>query len=418
MTLLLVILIVLITSGRLTVDAGLPPTAEQVGAGRDAFLQLKASRDRPDGQSSIHFGRAQLDGMSAMATHGFQPDRLRMAVDRGVLNIAGSHRLFGGRWLNIAVTTQGRSIGFPPVRLTIGALTLRGALARWTIELGRLAVRFRHVDLPPLDHLVRTVAISDDQVAAEIHLSRKSGLVDQMAGLPSGSVDEALVARIYCRLASAQRAQPLSELTDHLHRAFATSDPNAGTPDHNRATFIALAMLLVDERAGDLAGTARADTAACRSRAKLGSHGPIATIRGRSDWPMHWALSAALAAGTGSHLAEAMGEWKELADSLAKQSEFAIGDPTGFSFADLAADRSGYQVAQAAVRPETAMALANRLRSVTSEALLPTDLTNREDGISNAEFVRRYGGLADPRFHARVAQIDATLREGEVLRNP
>ncbi|WP_238542269.1 hypothetical protein [Sphingomonas sp. PAMC 26621] len=177
-------------------------------------------------------------------------------------------------------------------------------------------------------------------------------------------------------------------------------------------------MLLVDERAGDLAGSARADTASCRSRAQLGSHGPIATIRGRSDWPMHWALSAALAAGTGSHLAEAMGEWKELADSLAKQSEFAIGDPTGFSFADLAADRSGYQVAQAAVRPETAMALANRLRSVTSEALLPTDLTNREDGISNAEFVRRYGGLADPRFHAHVAQIDATLREGEVLRNP
>ena len=353
-----------------------------------------------------------------MATHAFQPDRLKLEVDRGVLSIAGSHRLFGERWLNIAVVAQGRSTGFPPVSLTIGSLNLRGSLARWTIELGRLALRFRDVDVPPLDQLVRTVAISDDQVAAVVRLPRKSGLVDQMADLQTGSVDKALVEKIYCRLAVAQQVQPLSELTDHLHRAFATSDENAGTPDYNRATFIALAMVLVDERAGDLAGAARSDTASCRAQAKTGPHVPIAIIWGRSDWPMHWALSAALAAGAGTQLAEAMGEWKELADSLAKQSEFAIGDPTGFSFADLAADRSGYQVAQAAVRVKTAAFVAKRLRSVTSEELLPKGLTTREDGLSNAEFVGRYGGLADPRFHARVNQIDAMLRKAGLLQEP
>lgn len=418
MALLFIILVFVLTSGRPAVDEGLPPTAKQVGAGRDAFLQLKSGRDGPDGRSTLQFGPAQLDGMSAMATHGFRPDRLRMEVDQGTLSVAGSHRLPGGRWLNIGIVAQGHSAGFPPVSLTIGSLSLGGSLSRWVFEIGRQALRFRHADVPPLDQLVRDVAISDDQVAAVIRLPRKSGLVDQMAGLSTTSVDEALVAKIYCRLASAQQLQPLSELTDHLHRAFTTSDANAGTPEYNRATFVALAMLLVDERAGDLAGAARADTASCRARSKRVAGVPIATIWGRSDWPMHWALSAGLAAGAGTHLAEAMGEWKELADSLSKQSEFAIGDPTGFSFADLAADRSGHQVAQAAVRPETAAALAGRLRNVTAEELLPKDLTAREDGISNAEFVSRYGGLADPRFHARVTQIDATLRQAGLLRAP
>ncbi|WP_242136906.1 hypothetical protein [Sphingomonas sp. TREG-RG-20F-R18-01] len=415
MALAVVVLIILVTSAGPTVDAALPPTAEQVGAGRDAVLQMKAIWDRPDGRSSIHLDRRQLDGMSAMATQGFRPDRLRMDIDHGILQIVGSHRLFRGRWLNIGVSAQGRSTGFPPVRLTVGSLSMHGALARWTIELGRLALRYRHVDVPPLDQLVQTVAISDDAVAAVVHLPRKSGLMDQVAGLSTNAVDETLVTKIYCRLATAQQAAPLSALTDHVHRAFAIPDPDAGTPGYNRATFIALAMILVDERAGDLAGAARADTASCRAKAHAGLQVPIATIRGRSDWPMHWALSAALAAGAGTHLAEAMGEWKELADSLARQSAFAIGDPSGFSFADLAADRSGYLVAQAAIRPETSAAMADRLRSVSAEELLPSDLTAREDGISNQAFVKRYGGLADPRFQARVAGIDAALRQGGLL---
>jgi hypothetical protein len=397
------------------VDELAPPTAEQVGAGRDAFLQLKASRDDPTGSTRIQFGPAQLDGMSALATHGFQPDRLRMEVGQGDLSIAGSHRLYGGRWLNISVVVQGHSQGFPPVDLKIGLVHLRGSSARWVIELGRLALRLRHVDVPPLDQLVRGVTIKDDQIIADIRLPRKSGLVDQVAGLPSSSADGALVARIYCKLASQEQAKPLGELTDQVHRAFTTSDTDAGTAEYNRATFIALAMLLVDERAGDLAGKARADTASCRTKFKRTSNGSLVSIHGRADWPKHWALSAALAAGTSTHLAEAMGDWKELADSLAKQSEFAIGDPTGFSFADLAADRSGYEIAQAAVRPQNAAALARKLKIATAEELLPAELTNQEDGLSNAEFVGRYGGLSDPRFRARVGQIDTTLHRAGVF---
>lgn len=412
---LIALLIFLATNSRPAVDAGPPPTAAQVGAGRDALLQLRARRDDPHYQQQIAFGPAELDGMSALATHGLQPDRLRMQLRRGDLSVAGSHRLFGGRWLNITVVVQGHSRGFPPVDLTIGHLRVRGWMARMLIEIGRLALRVRHVDVPPLDQLVHSVTVRDDRVIAEIQLPRKSGLIDQVVSLPPSSVDETLVVKIYCRLASQQRVAPVTELATHVRRAFTTSDADAGTPDHNRATFIALAMLLVDERAGDLAGAARAATGSCRAKSGQSADAAIATIRGRADWPKHWALSAALAAGANPRLAEAMGEWKELADTLNARPDGAIVDPTGFSFADLAADRSGYQIAQAAARPETAAAVADRLRSVTPEQLLPKTLTSREDGLSNAQFVQRYGGLGDTRFRTRVAEIDAILRTTGML---
>jgi hypothetical protein len=133
------------------------------------------------------------------------------------------------------------------------------------------------------------------------------------------------------------------------------------------------------------------------------------SIYNRSDWPKHWTLSSAIAVGAGVQLSEAAGEWKELADSLARKSQFAVGDPSGFSMADLAADRAGFEAARAAVRPDSAERLAAELAKANPQQLLPHELIEREDGLSNVEFVRRYGGVDDPRFKARVQQIDAVL---------
>ena len=136
-----------------------------------------------------------------------------------------------------------------------------------------------------------------------------------------------------------------------------------------------------------------------------------ASIYGRFDWTKHWTLSAAISGGAGVQLSEAAGEWKELADSLSRQSQFAVGDPSGFSIADLAADRAGFQSANAAVEPDSAERVAAELAKATPEQLLPNDLVKREDGLTNAEFVRRYGGVDDPRFKARVREIDGVLAQ-------
>jgi hypothetical protein len=233
-------------------------------------------------------------------------------------------------------------------------------------------------------------------------------LIDGLVGAGTQSDVPRLTSHLYCRLAEMQDSQPVTEFTDLLHRAFSVPDPSVTSADANRAALIALAMLVVDERAGDLASPARVNTERCRVALI-----PV-TIYGRPDRAKHWALSAALAAGAGTQLSEAMGEWKELADSLSKQSQFARGDPSGFSFADLSADRSGFRSARAAIDPGRADRTAAWLRSVPAEHLLPSSLAKREDGLTNAEFASRYGSLSDQRFATRVGEIDLVLDQAGV----
>src|SRR5205085_2539701 len=129
----------------------------------------------------------------------------------------------------------------------------------------------------------------------------------------------------------------------------------------------------------------------------------------RRDWPRHWALSAAIAASAGTQLSEAAGEWKELADSLSGQPHIVIDDPGGFSMADLSADRAGFRTARAAWQTDGAERMAAALAHARPEQLLPPELVRREEALSNSLFVKRYGGLDDPRFKQRVRQIDAVI---------
>src|SRR5205814_2292868 len=197
-------------------------------------------------------------------------------------------------------------------------------------------------DVPPLDVMVRNFNVASGTVSALISLPGKSGLVDQMASAVAEPVDRTSVLRIYCALAEQQRKKPSGDFAEQMRRAFGVDAQSVSRADFNRAAFVAFGMFAVDERVGDFAHLSPADLGKCRT--------PVVptAIYSRQDWPKHWALSAAIAVGAGTQLSEAAGEWKELADSLARQSQFAIDDPAGFSMADLAADRAGFRTARAA----------------------------------------------------------------------
>jgi len=53
--------------------------------------------------------------------------------------------------------------------------------------------------------------------------------------------------------------------------------------------------------------------------------------------------------------------------------------------------------------------MAAALAHATPEQLLPAELVGQEDALSNASFVKRYGGVDDPRFRQKVREIDAVL---------
>lgn len=397
-----VVLFFTLTSAEPAIPAPPAPGAEAVAAGRNAYRQLREAKGNKAGVP-VSLGAAQLDGLSAVASHGFRPDRLAISVEGSEAMVRASHRIVRlGRWLNVTLTVEGPSKGFPRTRLKVGMWNLPPLLSRWVLQAGRLYLR-RRADVPPLDVMVRDFRVEGSTVSALISLPGKSGLVDEMANAVAEPVDRAAVLQIYCALADRQREKPSNDFAEQVRRVFSFDSANASRADSNRAAFVALAMLAVDERVGDFARLTPADLGKCRI--------PIVetSIYGRRDWPKHWALSAAIAVGAGTQLSEAAGEWKELADSLARQSQFAIGDPTGFSMADLAADRAGFRTARAAWQSESADRMAAALAHATNEELLPAELIRREEAVGNALFVRRYGGLDDPRFKQRVKEIDAVL---------
>lgn len=134
-------------------------------------------------------------------------------------------------------------------------------------------------------------------------------------------------------------------------------------------------------------------TAAARRRNVLGKP----TARGRSDTLKHFVVMAALAAQLSVVEAEAVGFAKEAVDAQGG---------TGFSFADLAANRAGIRFAERVLdRRLTLETIASRF---DVEHFVP-DLDGLPEGLASDEVIERFGGRGDPRFEAVMHDIESRL---------
>ncbi len=125
----------------------------------------------------------------------------------------------------------------------------------------------------------------------------------------------------------------------------------------------------------------------------------VLTLHGRHDFAQHFLISALVAAEAGSPLADAVGLWKEFDDLRPGGS--------GFSFADLAADRAGTRFGELALAAPRQ--LHERLPRGFADAALMPDARDLPEFLTQAEFARRYGGVGQPAFERLRAQIEARL---------
>ena len=107
--------------------------------------------------------------------------------------------------------------------------------------------------------------------------------------------------------------------------------------------------------------------------------------------------SAAMAAEGGSALSHVVGLAKELRDA---------DGGSGFSFADLSANRAGIRFAQALESGQLKpIDLANDFGCY---AFLPR-MEGLPEGLPAKTFQEQFGGTDDPRFHAMLREIDSRL---------
>lgn len=130
-------------------------------------------------------------------------------------------------------------------------------------------------------------------------------------------------------------------------------------------------------------------------------------LANRQDLMAHFLYSAGITLATQQGIGIAAGEFKELLDSG--------NGGSGFSFADLAADRAGIDFVNAATSSEeSARELQQRVIGSKAEAGFFPDISGLAEGLSEEQFQAQYGSVESERYRAEVAAIDrriARLRE-------
>ena len=125
------------------------------------------------------------------------------------------------------------------------------------------------------------------------------------------------------------------------------------------------------------------------------------TLNGREDFSKHFMTSAALAAKAGGVLADAAGVYKEITDSRGG---------SGFSFGDIAAGRAGTRFGEEAVQStKSAGKLQQRVGAgIGDRDVIPTT-EDLPEYMSEAEFMRRFGGVDEPAYREMMTDIEQYL---------
>ena len=381
------------------------PDTASAAAARNALQQITGSDTRRGELVQITVTQRELDGLAGLASEALAPLRIRARLQPaalpgrsrgGEMVVEMSRELGAGLWVNAVALVRPaedpKAAALPDLAVTIGRLPVPQWLSHWALARLWRQAQGDQVNPVPLERALRRFTVTPDRARLVLVNPGRGAALAGLAQAGGTTPDPKRLAAAYCAIAGTAKAD-----LPKLVRLAAAQKPSAGisAADHNRVLLTAIAMRAVPEYREKLAGSARALVAGCGASAD-----PV-TLAGREDLAKHWALSAAISATLGSQVARSMGTWKELADSSEGGS--------GFSFVDLAADRSGERFAMAAVKPQLARTVQTRLVAITQDQMLPPELLKRPEGLDQAAFERDYTAVNSPEYAAAVRTIDRLL---------
>lgn len=223
-----------------------------------------------------------------------------------------------------------------------------------------------------------------------------------VSGTDRFEAEAARVVEAITQAASANQKRPAGSRFDGDRLTDALVQAAAQTGVSPKALLVGLGVGLDDSgalrqhpRTSKLVAGIEPDAARRRRLNVLGR----ATARGRGDSLKHFLVSAALAAILGEKEADLWGVGKELADATRPGG-------SGFSFADLAADRAGVRFARGLLTGKTPV--AGLARSFRVENYVPR-LDDLPEGLKLSELLKQYGGQGDPRFDAQIEALDKRI---------
>lgn len=338
---------------------------------------------------------------AALIDEGVNYFASRFLHGRGALVLAGQSAeirltlrpplLPGQRFVNLSATVH-QAAGEPRIAAAkIGALPIPPVLVELALAAGiRLAGYEPEWNLAR--HAIRELKFDAERRRIIVSYVWAPALLERVRSVAVSPDDLA-------RLRSAQ--ERLAALLDHRAPGSRIALPTVLGPlldvngsdqrENQRAAIFVLAAYLSEKNIVTLIPEA----------ASWPSIRPVAlTLLGRNDSAQHFMVSAALAAWAGEPIADAIGLYKELADSR---------HGGGFSFADLAADRAGTRFGELLNRGDAKL-LALVQGKLTDQDLIPP-LNALPEYLNEREFRRQFGNSRSPAYQLLADEIERRLTD-------
>jgi hypothetical protein len=287
--------------------------------------------------------------------------------------------------------------GLPQMRyLKVGGLRLPGWAANKLLHYG-LSEYFGATEVQTVNSAIRRVAIAENELRLTYRWQPQLADTLRNALLPPEEQERLRPYQEYLVSVTRLLRTDSIPLTDLLVPLFSLARQRSAGGDpvaENRAAILT-ATLYVNER----------DLSAIIPEAKAWPQPRYKTVivNKRDDFSKHFMVSAALAAFAGTPLADAVGVYKEIADSQGG---------SGFSFNDIAADRAGVRFGeQASKDAQSAVRLQRRVAAGITELYIMPITEDLPEFMPEALFKHRYGGVGEPAYNRMMADIEERVNK-------
>ncbi len=317
----------------------------------------------------------------------------------GAIIVASSGWLGKGRYLN--VEAQMRETAALPAfdALRVGRLPVPAWAADWLMQKALQRLNRRESARIATD-LVKRVGVANG--ALTITYEWQDDAAGRLKAVLLPPADQARLKVYQERLAALSTQLPeaakvsLADILTPLFKLAAERSASGDPAAEHRAAIVVTAFFVNGKGLSVIVPAARDWPQPQKRRVVLG---------GRDDFAQHFSISAALAANAGTSLSDAIGLYKEVADSRGG---------SGFSFNDIAADRAGTRFGELAARSrESALKLQQWLGAGAAARVREADImpavADLPEFMQDAEFKRRYGGIGAPAYNKMMADIESRI---------
>jgi len=368
---------------------------------------------RSDQRSTLTFSEDEINGIVALGTRGVTSLKGRVNVTPlgiiGAFTLNIPHNPFG-EYINLTTTILPSSNGLVVDNVSLGSLDISGNLALSLAESALNKVIAGDTFGTKLINAIDSIEVDNSRLILAYHSipgfrnaidstkERIKDVRDDLALLGDPKLVRVYYERI-CKFHSQIDGFGQPSVGYYLDTAFSFAKKRSylgkGPVEENRAALMALAIFLGSSNFDSVVGALDKEALdTCQPRNSQ------MVLANRNDLRLHFIYSAALKVISDSGMSFTLGEFKELLDSQKGGS--------GFSFADLAADRAGIRFAELALNENGALHLQQMASELRQEKTFFPSIAELPEGISQQVFDER-GGIESDYYKQHLATINQRI---------